>query len=117
MELEENSLLQSSVTSQETAEAGDEPFDFEMFKNSLHTMVLNIEELGGSALPALLQMRGEFRAKQSDLMRQSSAVERKLREVSYGDQNAMQELVRFQKEQIFVYHQSVWLEGYIRDRL
>jgi hypothetical protein len=93
----------------------EEQSPLDVFKSSLHGMVIEVESSGQSALGHLQIIRDELKTKRITLLRESSNIERELR---FGSDTTdlISELSRLQEEQIMVYHQSEWLEGYFRDR-
>jgi len=112
-EIEPQEGLQNSSVTPEEAEAS--PRD--AFRTSLHRLVTDIESEGLSALSSLLAIRAELRERRISLMRQSLALEQRLRdEPGFQNKELLAELSRNQEEQILVYHNLEWLEGYVRDR-
>src|SRR5689334_347799 len=87
----------------------------EIFKDELHGMVIEVEGSGQPALGHLLIIRTELKGKRVGLMLESGRIEQQLRE-NPDSAGLIANLCRLQEEQILVYHQAEWVEGYIRDR-
>lgn len=110
MAIQEFEAPNGAVDSEEEQSALD------FFKSSLHGMVMEVESSGQSALGHLQIIRGDLKGKRIRLMREFSRIEQELRlNLSNGD--LISELAQLQQEQILVYHQMEWLEGYFRDRI
>lgn len=92
----------------------EERSEQELFQDGLREMVVTIENTGRSALPELLEIRAELRAKKVDLLRRSLAAEHLMK--SGGQSSLSDELSEMQNQALLVFHNEGWLEGFIRDR-
>ena len=88
----------------------------ELFKQELHGMVLDLEDIGISALPALIEVREDLRSTQKELMKQSGLTEQQMREQPELSDELLQRWAELQENSIINYHKQVWTEGYIQDR-
>jgi hypothetical protein len=92
------------------------PSPFELFRDNLHATVINLEVSGQSALGYLDAVTSDLRNQRTKLVREEIKLHYALNSVPPDEQSVLIDtLCAVQQEQLSIFHQLEWAEGYRKD--